>query len=127
MESKIISGDFPTNAVLKPTGFLLRDISVIWSEGFSLKTENLKGKIERLELLDKNNYPYNSTDESLTPLEGGIIGGSVAGLNGFLAGYLSLPDWQNAVIFICYLKDGRHFIAISDYEMYTNLNKISLL
>ena len=124
MESKIISGDFPTNAVLKPTGFLLRDISVIWSEGFSLKTESLKGKIERLKLLDKNNYPFSSPDESLTPLEGGIIGGSVAGLNGFLAGYLSLPDEQNAVIFKCYLKDGRHFVAASDYEMYANLLKI---
>ena len=124
MESKIISGDFPTNAVLKPTGFLLRDISVIWSEGFTLKTESLKSKIERLELLDKNNYPYSSPDESLTPLEGGIIGGSVAGLDGFLAGYLSLQDKQNAVIFICYLKDSRYFIAISDYEMYANLHKI---
>ena len=124
MESKIISGDFPTNAVLKPTGFLLRDISVIWSEGFTLKTESLKSKIERLELLDKNNYPYSSPDESLTPLEGGIIGGSVAGLDGFLAGYLSLQDKQNAVIFICYLKDGRNFIAVSDYKMYANLQKI---
>ena len=48
MESRIISGDFPINAVLKPTGFLLRDISIIWSEGFSLKAESLKGKIDRL-------------------------------------------------------------------------------
>lgn len=124
MESKIIGGDFPINAVLKPTGFLMRDISVIWTEGFSLKTESLKGKIDRLELLDKNNYPYFSPDDSLTPLEGGIIGGSVAGLNGFLAGYLSLPDEQGAVVFICYLKDGRYFVAVSDYEMYVNLNKI---
>lgn len=124
MESRIISGDFPINAVLKPTGFLLRDISIIWSEGFSLKAESLKGKIDRLELLDKKYYPYGSPDDSLTPLEGGIIGGSIAGLNGFLAGYMSLPDNQDAVIFICYLKDGRHFIAVSDYEMYVNLNKI---
>ena len=124
MESKIIGGDFPINAVLKPTGFLLRDISVIWTEGFSLKTESLKGKIDRLELLDKNNYPYFSPDDSLTPLEGGIIGGSVAGLDGFLAGYLSLPDEQDAVVFICYLTDGRYFVAVSDYEMYVNLNKI---
>ena len=124
MESRIISGDFPANAVLKPTGFLLQDISVIWSEGFSLKTESLKGKIERFELVDKNNYAYNNTDGSLTPLEGGIIGGSVAGFKGFLAGYLSLPDEQNTVIFICYLKDGRHFIAVSDYEMFANLHKI---
>jgi hypothetical protein len=124
MESKIISGDFPRNAVLKPTGFLMQDISVIWSKGFSLKTESLKGKIERIELSDKNNPGYSYTDGSLTPLEGGIIGGSVAGLNGFLAGYLSLPDERNAVFFICYLKDGRHFIAISDYEMFANLHKI---
>ena len=88
MKSRIISGDFPTDAVLKPTGFLLKDISIIWSEGFLLKTESLKGKIERLELLDKSNYIYSSPDDSLTPLEGGIIGGSVAGLDGFLAGYL---------------------------------------
>ena len=124
MESKIISGDFPANAVLKPTGFLLRDISVIWSEGFSLKTESLKGKIERLELLDKNNPGYDFDNGSLTPVEGGILGGSVTGLSGFLAGYLSLLEDQDSVFFICYLKDGRHFIAVSDYEMFANLHKI---
>ena len=33
----------------------------------------------------------------LTPLEGGIIGGSVAGLDGFLAGYLSLSGDEGGV------------------------------
>jgi hypothetical protein len=124
MESKIISGDFPAGAEIKPAGFLMQDIAIIWSEGFTLKTESLRGKIERVELLDKNNLSHELSGGGLTPLEGGIIGGSVASLNGFLAGYLSLPDNENAVLMACYLKDGRYFTAITDYEMYMNLQKI---
>jgi hypothetical protein len=42
----------------------------------------LKGQVDKVETIKKV--------EGLTPLEDGMIGDSVAGPNGFLAGYLSL-------------------------------------
>jgi len=123
MESKVLSGDFPAGAKIVPAGFMVQDIEIRWYEGFHLKHESLKGKIARLEILDKNNLPPGLTG-GLTPLEGGIIGGSVAKFNGFLAGCLSLSGDKDIVLFICYLRDERHFIAVSDYEMSANLNKI---
>jgi hypothetical protein len=43
---------------------------------------------------------------------------SVAGYDGFLAGYLSLPEGREFVLFSFYLTDGRYFVCISDVEMY---------
>ena len=123
MKYGIIGGDFPKGATLEPVGFLQQDIEIRWFEGFRLKRESLKGNIQRIEQLDKDNLPDKYTN-GLTPLEGGIIGGSVAGFNGFLAGYLSLLDNEEGVLFACYLNDGRYFIAITDARIFNMLLEI---
>jgi hypothetical protein len=118
MRGEIVEGDFPKGASLAPAGLFAQDIEISWAEEWMSKSESLKGKIDKIELLDKGSLPAEFSGDSLTPLEGGIIGGSVAGYDGFLAGYLSLPDSREAVLFSCYLKDGRYFVSISDIEMY---------
>ncbi len=118
MRGEIVEGDFPKGSALGPAGLFAQDAAVSWSEGWTTKSENLKGKIDKIELLDRGSVPADFSGGSLTPLEGGIIGGSVAGYDGFLAGYLSTPDSQEAVLFACYLTDGRYFVCISDIEMY---------
>jgi len=55
----------------------------------------------------------------------GIIGGSIAGLDGFLAGYLSLTGDEGGAVFICHLKDGRYFVAHSNPEIYNKLLEFS--
>ena len=124
MRAEIIDGDFPKGATLEPSGFLQQDVGIRWVEGWISKTESLKGKIKNIELLDRNNMPAEYSGGSLTPLEGGIIGGSVAGYGGFLAGYLSLLDNEEAVLFMCHLTDGRYFVSIADIEMYNLLLRI---
>ena len=64
----------------------------MWAEGWRTNSFKLRGNVDKVEILDKANI-----EDNLTPLEGGIIGGSVAGLNGFLAGYLSLIGDDNNV------------------------------
>ena len=61
-------------------------------EGWKTDSFKLGGNVDKVEIIDKANI-----EDDLTPLEGGIIGGSVAGLNGFLAGYLSLTGDDNNV------------------------------
>lgn len=119
MRGEIVEGDFPKGATLAPAGLIEQDAGVSWVDGWTSKTERLKDKIEKIELLDRgSSQSAEFSGDSLTPLEGGIIGGSVAGYDGFLAGYLSLPDSREAVLFSCYLTDGRYFVCISDIEMY---------
>jgi hypothetical protein len=118
MRGEIVEGDFPKGAILAPAGLIEQDAEISWVDGWISKTERLKDKIEKIELLDRGMQPAEFSGNSLTPLEGGIIGGSIAGYDGFLAGYLSLPDSQEAVLFSCYLTDGRYFVCISDIEMY---------
>jgi hypothetical protein len=118
MRGEIVEGDFPTGAILAPARLFAQDVEISWTDGLIPKTENLKGKIDRIEFLDRGKLPIKFSGGNLTPLEGGVIGGSVAGYQGFLAGYLSLPDSRDAVLFRCYLPDGRYFTAVSDIEMY---------
>ena len=118
MKAEIIDGDFPKGATLEPSGLFAQDVEINWIEGWRIRRESLHGKIKNIELLDRGNLPIEFSGNSLTPLEGGIIGGSVAGYDGFLAGYLSLPDNEEAVLFACHLTDGRYFVSISDIEMY---------
>jgi len=118
MRGEIVEGDFPEGATLVSAGLPAQDVEISWVDGLVPDKESLKGKIERIEFLDRGSLPIEFFNDSLTPLEGGIIGGSVAGYPGFLAGYLSLPDSREAVLFMCHLSDGRYFRAISDIEMY---------
>jgi hypothetical protein len=124
MKGEIVEGDFPKGAALEPSGLFAQDIIITWSEGWKTRTESIKSKIDKIELLDRGSLPADFSGSSLTPLEGGIIGGSVAGYEGFLAGYLSLPDNQEAVLFSCYLMDGRYFVCISGIEMYNMMLSI---
>ena len=118
VKGEIVEGDFPKGATLAPAGLIEQNAEISWVDGWTSKTERLKGKIEKIELLDRGSQSSGSSGGGLTPLEGGIIGGSVAGYDGFLAGYLSLPDSREAVLFSCYLTDERYFVCISDIEMY---------
>jgi len=54
-----------------------------------------------------------------------LSSGSVAGLDGFLAGYLSLSGDEDDIVFICYLKDGRSFTAMCSPEIYNKLMEFS--
>jgi hypothetical protein len=118
MRGEIVEGDFPKGSILASAGLIEQNVEISWVDGWVSKTERLKDKIEKIELLDRGSRPADLSGDSLTPLEGGIIGGSIAGYDGFLAGYLSLPDSREAVLFSCYLTDGRYFVCISDIEMY---------
>ena len=118
MRGEIVEGDFPKGSTLAPAGLFAQDAEISWAEGWTFKAESLKGKIDKIKLLDRGSLPAEFSGDSLTPLEGGIIGGSVAGYDGFLAGYLSMPDSREAVLFVCYLTDGRYFVCISDIEIY---------
>lgn len=62
-------------------------------------------------------------DGSLTPLESGIIGGSVASLPGFLGAYLTAKQ-PEGVVFLCRLKDGRHFYGYCTRLLYENIINI---
>lgn len=111
MVDTIIEGNFPKGARIN----LLESGSIIisWLEGWKTKSYILNGQINRIEILKKK--------EGLTRLEGGIIGGSVAGLPGFIGGYLSLEGDENNIVFVCYLKDGRYFIAQTSPDTYNAL------
>lgn len=124
MRAEILGGDFPKGAVLSPSGMLEGDVEIRWAEGWLSKSESLRNKVENIELMDKGTLAADYTGGGLTPVEGGIIGGSVAGYEGFLAGYLSLPDMEETVLFTCHLSDGRFFIAVSDIEMYNLISSI---
>ena len=114
MKNVIIKGDFPEGSNIDFTNYFSKEgIGISWIEGWKTKSFRLRGQVDRVEIINKG--------EGLTPLEGGIIGGSVAGLNGFLAGYLSLTSDEGGVVFICYLKDGRYFVAHTSPEIYKKL------
>lgn len=89
--------------------------------GWRANSFKLRGNVDRIEIVDKTNIG----DDSFTPLKGGIIGGSVAGLDGFLACYLSLNGGEDGMVFICYLKDGRYFTIHSSPEIYNKLSEFS--
>lgn len=93
MKNEIIGGDFPKGSNIDFTNYLLKDdIEISWAEGWRTNSYKLRGNIDRVEIVDKS-----LVDDGLTPLEGGIIGGFVAGLDGFLAGYLSLSGDEDGV------------------------------
>ena len=122
MKNEIIGGDFPKGSNIDFTNYLLKDdIEISWMEGWRTNSFKLKENVERVEIVDKSQYENNG----LTPLEGGIIGGSITGLDGFLAGYLSISGDEDGVVFICYLKDGRYFIAHSSLKIYNKLLEFS--
>ena len=98
MKNEIIGGDFPKGSNIDFTNYLLKDdIEISWTEGWRTNSFKLKGNVDRVEIVDKSQI----RNSGLTPLEGGIIGGSVAGLDGFLAGYLSLSGDEGGVVFTC--------------------------
>jgi hypothetical protein len=100
MKNEIIDGDFPKGSNIDFTNYLLKDdIEISWAEGWRTSSFSLRGSVDRVELVDKS----QTEGDGLTPLEGGIIGGSVAGLDGFLAGYLSLSGDEDSIVFICFL------------------------
>ena len=122
MKNEIIGGDFPKGSNIDFTNYLLKDdIEISWMEGWGTNIFKLRGNINRVELIDKSQIE----GDGLTPLEGGIIGGSVAGPDGFLAGYLSLSGEEDGVVFMCYLKDGRSFTANCSPEIYNKLVEFS--
>jgi len=122
MKNEIIGRDFPKGSNIDHANYLLKDdIEISWTEGWRTNSFKLRGNIDRVEIVDK----INIRDDGLTPLEGGIIGGSVAGLDGFLAGYLSFSGDEDGVVFICYLKDGRSFTANCSPEIYNKLLEFS--
>ena len=122
MKNEIIGGDFPKGSNIDFTNDLLKDdIEISRAEGWRTNSYSLRGNVDRVELIDK----FQIEGDGLTPLEGGIIGGSVAGLDGFLAGYLSLNGDGEGVVFDCYLKDGRSFTASCSPELYNKLLEFS--
>ena len=122
MKNEVIGGDFPRGSNIDFTNYQLKDdIEISWFEGLRTNGFKLRGDIDRIEIADN----YQTGEGGLTPLEGGIIGGSVAGLDGFLAGYLSLSGDEDEVVFNCYLKDGQSFIARTSPEIYNKLVEFS--
>ena len=122
MKNEIIGGDFPKGSNIDFVNYLLKDeIEISWAEGWGSNSFSLRGNVEKVEPVDKSQIE----DDGLTPLEGGIIGGSITGLDGFLAGYLSLSVDEDGVVFICYLKDGRSFTANCSLEIYNKLLEFS--
>ncbi|MCL4378272.1 MAG: hypothetical protein M1409_07835 [Actinobacteria bacterium] len=70
MENVIIKGDFPEGSNIDFTNYISKeDIEISWAEGWKTKSFTLEGQVDRVEIINK--------DAGLTPLEGGIIGGSV--------------------------------------------------
>ena len=51
MRGEIVEGDFPKGATLAPAGLIEQDAEISWVDGWMSKTERLKGKIEKIELL----------------------------------------------------------------------------
>jgi len=122
MKNEVIGGDFPRGSNIDFTNYQLKDdIEISWFEGLRTNSFKLRGDIERVEIADNS----QTGEGGLTPLEGGIIGGSVAGPGGFLAGYLSLGGDEEGVIFNCYLKDGQYFTARTSPEIYNRLVEFS--
>jgi hypothetical protein len=108
----IINGDFPAGSKIETAGsFPNTDIFISWYEGFTLKNYSLKETLSEIKVMDKAEY-----SEGLSPLENGIVGGSVAGLDGFLAGYLVAPDESSGIIISCKTNEGLSFTAfVSNY------------
>jgi hypothetical protein len=110
----IINGDFPAGSKIETAGsFSNTDIFISWYEGFTLKNYSLKGTLSEIKVINKEEY-----SEGLSPLESGIIGGSVAGLDGFLAGYLMAPDEPSGIIISCKTYDGLSFTAFVSNDVY---------
>ena len=68
MRGEIVEGDFPKGATLVPAGLLAQDVEISWVDGWTSKTESLKGKIEKIELLEHEfmeKYNENHLNELL--------------------------------------------------------------
>ena len=122
MKNEVIGGDFRRGSNIDFTNYLLKDdIEISWFEGLRTNSFKIRGHIDRVEIAGNS----QTGEGGLTPLEGGIIVGSVAGLDGFLAGYLSLSGDEDEVVFNCYLKDGQYFTARTSPEIYKKLVEFS--
>jgi hypothetical protein len=118
-KGKVAGGDFPEGSsidlVRTGRGY---NVQVSYREGSSRRSFLLKGKVHSLKVL-RDQMP----DGSLSPLESGIIGGSVTGIPGFLGAYLSAKE-PDGVIFLCMLIDGRHFYGYCSRLFYENMRSI---
>ncbi len=100
----VIVGDFPEGSSISlintTKGY---DVEIRYYRGSSLHRFLLSGNVSDMGIVRRQ-----SSDGSLSALESGIIGGSIASMPGFLGAYLTAKE-ADAVIFYCTLKDGRSF------------------
>jgi len=119
MSFKIIAGNFPKNASFDKT-FGQATLNYGLFGGTHVKLNN---NIESVEIVTEENKKkiLGATGWGLA---GGIVGGILTGGLGLLvggaAGVLAGGN-KKEVCFVCYLKDGKKFMAVSDPKTYQKI------
>ncbi len=117
--NSVIGGDLPEGSsidiVSRAKGY---EIEIRYYRASSLHRLLLSANVSDIRIIRTE-----SSDGSLSPLESGIIGGSVASTPGFLGAYLTAKE-PDAVIFVCNLKDGRCFYGYCSRVFYEKMAAI---
>ena len=116
MSFKVIAGDFHSLTTYNSSSILKEKklIAAIVSDDGNNRVEeiNLKGNIDKIEVV---------TEESKKKFIGaagwGLVGSAALGPVGLIAGVLAGGN-KKEICFVCYLKDGRKFMAFSDPTVY---------
>jgi hypothetical protein len=119
--NRVIGGDLPEGSSIDlVSGTKGYDIEIRYYRESRLQKLSLSEKVSDMRIIRTEN-----SDGSLSPLESGIIGGSVASTPGFLGAYLTAKE-PDAVIFLCNLKDGRHFYGYCSLPFYEKMAAVLL-
>ena len=126
MKFQIIAGDFPKHTEYVQNGSKLKilDKSSVWPKYDEL---SLVGKIEKLEVITEENKKkiIGAAGWGVTGLlVGGLIAAPVA-LAAGLAGILKGGN-RKEITLVCYLKDGKKFMAVADVRIYQQLVALAL-
>lgn len=130
MKFKVIAGDFPTDTTYIPSkgqSPKLKYHDKASGAYFNASVEvPLLRQVERVEILTEESKKkiLGSVGWGLTGL---VIGGLVAAPVAVAAGIAGILKGGNAkeVTLVCYLKDGRKFMAIADSNTFTELTALA--
>lgn len=109
---KIIAGDFVGISKYSTVGNRKVLIAGITGNDSRVEQIDIKGNIDKIEVVTEE------TKKKFIGAAGwGLVGAAALGPLGLIAGVLSGGN-KKEICFVCYLKDGRKFMAISDSKVY---------
>ena len=115
---RIVAGDFHSLSTYNSSKILgeKKLIAAITDEGKPRTEEiNLKGNIEKIEVVTEENKKNFFGSAGW-----GLAGAAALGVLGLIAGALAGGN-SKEICFVCYLKDGRKFMALADADTYKDI------